>query len=396
MSETITVYVIARKGKPNLVMRHIDPSSGRWVERSTGTKSRKAAAKVAAQWEAELQQGAWKPSLRMTWQAFREFVGDHFLSGRKDTTADAYRSALNVFERACKPTSMADFSTQRLNGLAADLRKLKRSPNTIDRHMLHLKAIARWAHKQGVLRAVPTFPDKEGRPTAKGRPLTLEEFERMLAVCEDVVGERAAPSWKFYLRGLLLSGMRLQESLALRWDAAPGCPQVRMDRGRPLLEFPPESHKGGRECLVPMTPDFAALLEQVPTEARKGRVFRPLDKHGKPYPASRRLVGPIVSEIGAKAGVVVKRDARSVKFASAHDLRRTFGHTWSRKVTPAILRELMRHREIGTTMRFYMGDDAAQTAELLWQMQSQPFCDPSYDPAAAEGVEQGAESGENP
>lgn len=40
------------------------------------------------------------------------------------------------------------------------------------------------------------------------------------------------------------------------------------------------------------------------------------------------------------------------EFASAHDLRRSFGFRWSRRVMPTILRELMRHESIDTTMRF--------------------------------------------
>jgi len=52
----------------------------------------------------------------------------------------------------------------------------------------------------------------------KGRPITAEEFERMLAVIPTVVGPDHAPDWERYLRGLDASGLRLEESLDLRWD----------------------------------------------------------------------------------------------------------------------------------------------------------------------------------
>ena len=55
-----------------------------------------------------------------------------------------------------------------------------------------------------------------------------------------------------------------------------------------------------------------------------------------------------------------------VKFASAHDLRRSFGEQWSERVLPKVLMELMRHESIGTTMRFYVGQNAQRTADAAW------------------------------
>jgi len=68
--------------------------------------------------------------------------------------------------------------------------------------------------------------------------------------------------------------------------------------------------------------------------------------------SSRHNIGP---KIGEKAGVVVKlteKKGEAVKeIASAHDLRRAFGFRWSRRVMPTVLRELMRHADISTTMK---------------------------------------------
>lgn len=52
----------------------------------------------------------------------------------------------------------------------------------------------------------------------KGRAITAEEFERMVAAVPGVVGEKDAPHWRHYLRGLWASGLRLGESLDLWWD----------------------------------------------------------------------------------------------------------------------------------------------------------------------------------
>ena len=46
-------------------------------------------------------------------------------------------------------------------------------------------------------------------------------------------------------------------------------------------------------------------------------------------------IGRIISEIGKRAGVVVRK--AEGKFASAHDLRRSFGTRWAPRVKPATL-----------------------------------------------------------
>jgi len=75
-------------------------------------------------------------------------------------------------------------------------------------------------------------------------------------------------------------------------------------------------------------------------------------------------VGEIVVKIGKKAGVVVNK--ADGKFASAHDLRRAFGTRWAKRVMPAVLRRLMRHSSIATTMGYYVDLDSAEVADQLW------------------------------
>ena len=72
----------------------------------------------------------------------------------------------------------------------------------------------------------------------------------------------------------------------------------------------------------------------------------------------------MISRIGKKAGVVVNK--ADGKFASAHDLRRSFGTRWAKRVMPAVLKRLMRHAAIQTTMSFYVDLDAAEVADQLW------------------------------
>ena len=70
MQDTIKVHVINR-GRKFLYMRYHCRDTGRLVERSTGASNRREAEKIAAKWEAELQEGRYSKPSHMTWAAFR-------------------------------------------------------------------------------------------------------------------------------------------------------------------------------------------------------------------------------------------------------------------------------------------------------------------------------------
>jgi integrase len=72
----------------------------------------------------------------------------------------------------------------------------------------------------------------------------------------------------------------------------------------------------------------------------------------------------LVSKIGKKAKVVTNK--AEGKYAGCHDLRRSFGTRWAKRVMPAVLKRLMRHASIQTTMAYYVDLDAAEVADELW------------------------------
>lgn len=378
--EEIKVHVVKYPNRPNLVLRYLDKSTGKQVTKSAGTPDQREASKRAILWEAELREGRYAKPSRMTWEAFREHYAAHALPNLADNSVTTYEATLNVLEKLCRPTKLADVTTQRVTVFATELRKAGKSDATVGRHLRHLKTIMRWAYAQGLIQTVPQFnPPKRvrGSKLMRGRPITGEEFERMLSSVPAVVENTAAASWRFYLRGLWESGLRLSESLILRWDHAPGAIVVDLGGRRPMLWIPAEAQKANRDQLLPMTPEFAALLNTVPEAERRGRVFKLLGSDGSRFEASRRLVGPVVSAIGEKAGVVVderEKCGETVrKFASAHDLRRAFGQRWSSKVMPNVLRELMRHTDIATTMKYYVGQNAESAADAVWAASGSTF-----------------------
>ena len=59
------------------------------------------------------------------------------------------------------------------------------------------------------------------------------------------------------------------------------------------------------------------------------------------------------------------------KFASAHDLRRSFATRWAPRVKPITLMRLMRHESVQTTMKSYVELDADDVADELWKAYGQ-------------------------
>jgi integrase len=134
-----------------------------------------------------------------------------------------------------------------------------------------------------------------------------------------------------------------------------------------MFRIPAACEKGNRDRVLPITPDFAEFPLTTPEANRRGQVFRPLMPSGNPATAGQ--VGRMVAMIGELARVVVHSDPRTgkVKFASAHDLRRSFGNRWAKRVMPAVLQRLMRHESIETTMGYYVDLDADELAEDLYR-----------------------------
>ncbi|WP_197528535.1 tyrosine-type recombinase/integrase [Aeoliella mucimassa] len=363
-------------------MRYLCPIENKHIARSTKTSNQKAAEKKAAIWEAELREGRYVRSPRVTWEEFVEDYQENALGGLAPATAYGYVLALNKFREYFRPKRVGDLTTHRMTALVTKMRAEGSAEAYIAGTLRSLKRASRWAHKQGMLVKLPEFemPKQRTKKRMKGRPVTTEEFERIEQAAAKVVGEQAAESWVFYLRGLWECGFRLGESLLLSWDDRPGAIVVDFDGRRPLFRIPGSAQKRGTDELLPMTPEFAKHLETVPKRYRRGWVFQLTDDSGAPHSRSRHSVGPVITSIGKKAGVVVDERMKRTnddkgrpveklvrKFASAHDLRRGFGFRWSRRVMPPVLQELMRHASIQTTMAYYVGQNAESTADELWR-----------------------------
>lgn len=386
MSEEIRVYVVKYPGRANLVMRYKCPLTGKQHARSTGTPRRKDAEKVAAKWEAELQEGRYSRDSKMGWDEFVIFYEANALAGLSPRTAGTYAGTLNRFKAFCRPERLSDVTTARVTAFVAELREKGVREATIARHLRCVKAFTRWAVKQGLLATPPTItmPKRvRGAKVMRGRPITGEEFDRLA-----LKARAEGPEWEFYVKCLWASGLRLAESLTLSWEDHPGAIVVDLEGDYPMLRIPAEAEKAHRDRVLPIAPEFLELLQSVPEAQRRGRVFRVDHREG--------VVGKMVSSFGKAAGVVVDDSGKQRKFASAHDLRRSFGARWARKVMPTVLREMMRHSSLQTTMAYYVGADATETAKALWAtVEKSPRGNNSGNSGQESGQEENAANGSN-
>ena len=203
--QDIKVYVVRRTGRKNLTMRYADPVTDNWIERTTGTTSKREAERVAAVWQADLCEGRYKKPSRVTWAEFRDEYYRHVLAHKRDSTVTTYDATFSVFEQLVGPKYVSSINKAVIRKFTTGLRnKRQAAPATICRHLRTLQAVLQWAVESDYLAKLPPF-DKPKQPKKRmgGRPITDEEFHILLSVVPESVGERAAPLWQFFAAGIL-------------------------------------------------------------------------------------------------------------------------------------------------------------------------------------------------
>lgn len=389
MAESLDVTVhVVDYGRKYLYMRYTDPTTGKHVARSTGQNTEKEAAKEAAKWEAELQEGRFKAPGKVTWKEFRAQYEDEVLNSLADKTASKVGTIFDALEQLAPVDKLAKLNSAHISKFQRSLRDTRKlAEASIKVYLSHLQAALNWANRVELLNEVPTFdmPKRaKGGKMMKGRPITLEEFERMIAKVPEQIkcqypkpGEppekSAAARWQWFMRGLWWGGLRLGEALALWWGEHRNDKLTLDLSGKfPMLRIPAELDKGNEERLLPLAPEFAEMLLAVPQAERTGPVFK-LGVRNPTIESKIIHVSAAITKIGTKAGVKVNTDPRTgkVKYASAHDFRRSFGERWSARVMPAVLQQMMRHESIETTMKFYVGRNADTAAATIYAAFSQ-------------------------
>jgi integrase len=241
------------------------------------------------------------------------------------------------------------------------------SLETVFKHIRHIRSALSWAQSVGMIRAVPRLKRvrQHKRKWMRGRPITEAEFRKMLKHASAGTGKANAKHWQRLLWLLWLSGMRIEEAATvLTWDTPPLYLQLDA-KPYPQFIFFVESHKGRRDETVPIPPDLYDWLVQTPPRERHGLVAPVFGEKGEPITRGDSA-SKAVARIGRAANVVVEGE----RCAAAHDIRRAFGSRWALLVPPVVLQKMMRHRNIETTLKYYIGLDVSNIGASIWGARS--------------------------
>lgn len=349
----IKVYPVKAKSRKYYRLYWMNPATGKRDYKSTRCVRRRDAEREAKILEDSLNSTKYRGDGSTTWDTLTERYDEEQLSGKAKATRDKSLRVLARLETEMHVVTLSDVTPQTLSAHVGKLRKAKLSEQTIGSHLRHLKAALRWAEGQGMIARCPKFPvirQRAWENVAHGRPITDAEFAKL-----EAAALQRGPEWGLLVRGLWLSGMRLTESLAATWH--PSGFQIDFSGDRPYYRIHAGSEKGNATRLLAVTPDAAAFFEQL--RAESGPVFPMADR-------DMSTVSRHLTNIAKAAGVTIHDARGKERFAGAHDLRRSFGERWAARVQPHILKELMRHASITTTMTYYVLADARRTSDAVW------------------------------
>lgn len=363
----IEVTVRARPDRENLQLAYTDPITGNVRTKSAGTSNWRKAERAAQQWQSEIEAKS-NPS-NYSWGVFRDRFEDEYATDNPNTIKE-YSATLNKFETLIGTVKRMDLIDASLcSQFQAKLKGEGLKPATVAKHLRQLGVILNWAAELGVIPEAPKIrKPKLPKTNDRGRPLTLLEFARLLQATKAEMGDHAEP-WCDLLKGMWLTGMRISEAHSLHWQSGPI--RIDLDAAHPRIIYRSEGQKNNSDELVPLTPDAIRFFSRF--KNRIGFVFDIRTEYRKDR-ATKETATNAVSAIGKKSGISTSQD--SDKSVSSHDLRRTFGTRWAMRVHPIVLKALMRHADLKTTLKYYVSlncDDVARQLDVHAHVQRSGF-----------------------
>lgn len=371
MFKNISAWKLIRRNGTGTYYLRFTRFDGKVGERATKKTVKRQAERIALEMLVEIDQQLSEEVVEQEreihgWHEFcRRYVQEHLAFG-KPRTLEAFETARSRLSDLCPGIVwIKDVDEECFVKFALRLREEGKSPATIQCYRAHLLSALKWAKQVKLIDSRPDPPTiRVGSNQSRGRPITREEAERMSMQLPSIVGDNAQ-RWAWNLEALWRSGFRLGETFCFFWEETPGMHWIEnLDARYPMVYISGESEKAGRDRLLPLAPDFVELLRDVPKKKRRGCVFRWTLTKGDSQ--SAKTVSKRIGIAGKQANVVVARKNNRVKYASAHEFRRSFGARYAPLVMPETLRCLMRHSSITTTMTYYTHSNAERLASALY------------------------------
>jgi integrase len=355
MAKRIKVWVMHYKGLKDLRLQWIDPVTGKRKTKSAKTADPEVAKQAASDLEYELNHNLYDEPSKMPWDDFRRvYIEEKFAGGSENTISKA-ETVLSDFGTRSHIKTIGEVTERTFSNYASKLRTLGRSAATIHGNMAYLKAAFRWAHDQAIIGRMPKIimpklPKGANKVKVRNAArITTEEFERLLLNCP-------SNSWKLLVAFAWHCGMRRCEAMAVHGE--------QIDLAGRVISVP-DNKARNQAAVVVITPELSEMLKSMfPDGIPHGPIVRQIPK------SDREVSRDFVANISSKA--LVKGNSRANKFtgfATLHDLRRSYGTRWAARVPAQILKEMMRHADIKTTMEFYADAEQAMM-DAVWSKEA--------------------------
>lgn len=373
LTSPIKVNVIDRKQK-GYYLRWKDPVTGKTSEEKAIDCTSLRAAKRAAEEKADaLTVWVANRPLSATWDEFCKVFESDYLTHTSYKHQMKWKKVASKFAEFAEAEEISELALEhitkdRLSKFETFLRR-SMAAGSINSNINTLRSGLSWAVEMDLMEAVPPRPrrSRESKIDAemRGRPLSDSEFKKLLSCASEVVGQNNAIYAQRIMIGMWLTGMRVSEIFDLWWDGD-GHRVIDVELKKPKFRIV-HTQKSRRDQILPMTPDASEFLLSLAPKDLKGRVFPMFGPRGEL--TSIHSVVKTIRKIGIKSKIVTDPDTGS--HASSHDLRRSFGTRMSRIVMPPVLMELMRHKSISTTMKYYVGASASEQSKELARIWSE-------------------------
>lgn len=309
---------LQRRDKNGYVLKFFCPIRGKRIRKNCGTRDRREARRIQRECRDRLLDGRYAASGGAITEAHEPKIALSMFSpaivGNPDErtwdeSAEHYRSqhkrrvrrkakedsdsrldiARRIFEarrkkqgmpagvtlRECMTLEALEFlQDQLLDG--AESHYDRRSPNTVNSMLAAIMAFVRYCYDHEWIDRVPPLRKLDVDEVMRGRPITGEEFERMLEAVPKIVGDGPAEQWRFALKILWESGFRIADLLDFSWDDIQRIHPIwpRRQGQHPTLVIP-STQKNGKNEEIPLLPGLRKLLDTVPDDRRTGFVVNP-------------------------------------------------------------------------------------------------------------------------
>lgn len=358
-----------REGSPVWQAAYTD-HRGKRLQKSTGTKSKKLAGEIMANWETEAnkrKRGLIDPAAERLQVQFLRPISEHLdewinsLESKGDNAKYTERCRAHVQTVLDKFAieSLLEYLAERVESHAAEMRRAEFAPRTIGSHLRSLKSFSRWCVTTGRLASDPLIgikiPNPNSKRTIVRRAMPIDQWQTLQHFCIQHAPHRYGMTGTeratlYHL--CLITGLRASETATVT------IADLYLDSDPPFLTAPASITKNRKAARQYLTADLVTEIRVLLADGRT-TAFQGMPSSDVTAEMIRadlldaRKAAVRNDKTLAKSDYLVETDAAGSRY-DFHALRHTCG-AWLAMTGahPKIVQTIMRHGTITLTMDSY-------------------------------------------